>query len=302
MTNLDCKDIKALLSGLVDGELDAPTRHEVERHLADCKACRDMVSHAERLNEMVALDAQRNLWPVGLPAGFEEAVLRRTIYGEAYQFAGRRWTSWLGWVAAAACLLLALSAWVLQQQQRLTRGGPRGPVVSSVESHAGAMPAAYMRSWTSDRPQQADPSADEWDPALRRTVDEELALVQPILASRIESADAFIAPEDADTLYAASNLLVMLGQAREGGFADIERIRAIAEYDDLLERLASTRERLSPEDRATVMAAESILLRIVNGPLNLEDARLLQQTAQTLRLAVQLQAMSDRWPAMASSL
>ena len=45
---MDCTDIKAMLSGLVDDELDAPTRHQAERHLANCKACRSLVSEAER--------------------------------------------------------------------------------------------------------------------------------------------------------------------------------------------------------------------------------------------------------------
>src|SRR5687767_3970761 len=121
MTNFDCQDIKALLSGLVDGELDQEKRHHAERHLAECKPCRNLVDETERLNEMVALDAQRLLWPIGLPAEFEDRVLRRTLYADAYQFAGRRWTSWLGWVAAAAALLLAASIWLIDRQILLPR-------------------------------------------------------------------------------------------------------------------------------------------------------------------------------------
>jgi hypothetical protein len=50
-----------------------------------------------------------------------------------------------------------------------------------------------------------------------------------------------------------------------------------------------------------VLAAESVLLRIVQGPLDLSDLRVLQETASTLQLGAQLEAISGRWP-LASSM
>ena len=77
----------------------------LERHLAECKPCRDLVSETERLNALIALDARTMIAP-RLPEGFEEAVLSRTVYPQTYKFRQRRrmWTTYVGWTAAAACM------------------------------------------------------------------------------------------------------------------------------------------------------------------------------------------------------
>lgn len=38
-----CKEILALLSGYLDGELDAPLCAEIDRHMAECGDCRVVV-------------------------------------------------------------------------------------------------------------------------------------------------------------------------------------------------------------------------------------------------------------------
>ena len=43
MTTMQCPDIKALLSGLVDDEIDGETRHLAERHIATCRPCRALL-------------------------------------------------------------------------------------------------------------------------------------------------------------------------------------------------------------------------------------------------------------------
>ncbi|MCI0676577.1 MAG: anti-sigma factor [Phycisphaerales bacterium] len=297
MTNLDCKDIKAMLSGLVDDEVDRDTRHAAERHLADCPGCRELVNEAESINQMLAMEAERALSPAGLPAGFAEAVLGQTVYAEAYNFAGRRWTSWLGWVAAAACLLLSLSIWVLNQGGgSLIAGGPRGadPLPPGLQGTRGS--SHLTRSWTFDGPL---PGASAQDEQTNAAIDEQLARYQPA-ALEVDFSSQNLSQDDADTLYAASNLLTMLSRADASSFADAERVRQIAEYDEILERLESVRERLSAQDRAVVLAAESVLLRIVNGPLSLGDLTMLRETVKSLELAAHVQAISDRWFAAAS--
>jgi hypothetical protein len=89
-------------------------------------------------------------------------------------------------------------------------------------------------------------------------------------------------------------------RADASSFADAERVRQIAEYDEILERLQSMSERLSAQDRTVLVAAESVLLRIVNGPLSLEDLTMLRETVKSLDLAAHVQAISDRWFASAS--
>ena len=101
--------------------------------------------------------------------------------------------------------------------------------------------------------------------------------------------------EDAETLYATSNLLDTLNRADLSSFADVERIRQIAVYDDLLPRLAKVRANLSPAERPVVLAAESVLLRVVNGPLDLQDLRELHDTVAALDLSSEVGAISNRW-------
>ena len=84
--------------------------------------------------------------------------------------------------------------------------------------------------------------------------------------------------EDAEALDAAALLLEMLLAAGTEDFADLERIRQIAEYDELLPRLAVARQRLDSRSQLSVFAAEAALLRIVHGPMSLQDLDALRQT------------------------
>jgi len=310
MTELDCKDVKALLSGLIDGELDDSTRHLAERHLVDCKPCRDLVNETEKLNALLALEGQRQALPAGLPARFEDAVLRQTVYAEAYQFAGRRWTSWLGWVAAAACLGLAASMWFLNPQvvrsgemnmaaQNQPSQSPRSAINSSWTYSGNLSPDALAAARSAGR---RDISGAELrlNPQVASVVDEQLASVMPATYTTRPAREPEITREDAETLFAVSNLLEKLKNADLRSFKDVEQIRQIAEYDDLLPRLAQSHERLSPAEQPVVMAAESILLRIVNGPLSADDLTSLHNSVVALDLPAQVQTISNRWQPAAS--
>lgn len=292
MTDFDCKDIRALLSGFIDGELDDATHHQVERHLVDCKACRELVNESETLNDLLVRDAGRMM---ELPESFENAVLRQTIYAEAFNYAGRRWTSWLGWVAAAASLGLAASLWFLN---------PRfAPVeteqfVMAPDSPAPLRPSVYAvggRSWTYDGSlAESAPVQTAVSDETFRAVDNQLASVIPISyhTPAILSLSPPMSQDDADTLFAAANLLDMLTRADLTSFADVERIRQIAEYDELVPRLGETLGNISGADRALVMAAESILLRIVRGPLSVDDLESLRETVHSMDLADQIHAIA----------
>lgn len=299
----DCTDIKATLSGLIDDQVDADTRHLAERHLSECAACRGLVSEAEGLDELIAMDAAE-LAPRRLSDGFVDGVLNRTVYARMYEQAGWSWTNWLGWVAAAASLCLAASIWFLDRQAR-----PSSTDRSlTAHSDAGAAPtrgmnaadASGLRSWTYDdglepgaiiRTASIDSEFD-LDDATRLAIDEQLALAQPARALERVAQSPAITPEDSDTLHATALLLDMVADSDLTDFADIERVREIASYDQLPQRLADVRSRLRPADRAAVMAAESILLRIVNGPMDLGDLRLLHDTVASLNLAAQIGAIS----------
>ena len=78
MDTIDCTDIKVLLSGLVDDEVDEPTRYRAERHLADCADCRRILDEMESLNHLIALEAGDEPETDALSDDFVCAVLDRT--------------------------------------------------------------------------------------------------------------------------------------------------------------------------------------------------------------------------------
>ena len=92
MRSMDCTDIKVLLSGLIDDELDAQTRHLAERHLAECTDCRNIMNEAEALTGFIALEAEEG-GAGALPEGFAGAVLSRTAYAHEVRSSGAA-----GWV------------------------------------------------------------------------------------------------------------------------------------------------------------------------------------------------------------
>ena len=107
--------------------------------------------------------------------------------------------------------------------------------------------------------------------------------------------------DDSETLDDVSRLMMMLAQAPDQSFVEVERIRRIAEYDRLLPRLARLRANLAPQDRTAVFAAESVLYRIVRGPLSMEDVQIMRDDVSRLELARRLEAIGNRW-SPASSL
>ena len=288
MQTMDCTDIKALISGLLDGELGASTRHLAERHLAECELCRALLDEAERLDRRVAAAADAHLEPGGLPPTFEGTVLSRTVYTDGPRRGMQRWTNWLGWLAAAASMGLAITIWMLDGRAAPEAVGPK-PVVAYLTG-SELKSSVFDGHLAEEIYRTADPGPPVPAPAAPVDGDD------PALVLSDPRPVAPIRPDDADTLYAASLVLAMLAEADEETFRDIEHIRQIAEYDDLLTGLSRARDHLGAEDRPAVLAAESILLRLVRGPLSLDDLKGMRQTVATLGLSTQLDAMSDRWP------
>jgi anti-sigma factor RsiW len=258
----DCTDISAALSALVDGALREPQRHAAERHLATCASCRALLSDAERNDELLALAAAPGR---ELPAGFEQAVLARIAGPGA---AGTRFRSWLGWIAAAASLGLAGSLWVLDRAGLRSAPAAREVLVAGI----GYEPGPELRS-------SIRPGAPE-------TVIQ-APLYRDAPAARVLTSDA------ADALDSASRLMGMLAAGGATSFASAEQVRRIAEYDDLLPRLAGAREELAAADRAAVLAAESLLYRVVRGPISLGDLDEIRRTSTRLDLPQRLERLGS---------
>src|SRR5688500_13298052 len=99
-----------LLSALLDGELDATQRRDVETHLAGCPSC------ARHLEELKAVDVlARGLPPVAVPDGYLDALpgrVRARIRADRSPSAAR--APWV-WPLAAGLALAVLAPLVLRE-------------------------------------------------------------------------------------------------------------------------------------------------------------------------------------------
>lgn len=114
MQRYECQDVQAVLSGLLDGELDATTSHLAEAHLSQCAPCRTLLQQAEETDDLLrATVGSYAAWPSDL-----DRRIRTEVFGQAEDAAharGRRrllFAAWSGWSIAAVVMLgfgLALS-------------------------------------------------------------------------------------------------------------------------------------------------------------------------------------------------
>lgn len=281
-TAFDCTDLKALLSAFVDGELPGDIRHDAERHLARCAECRALVTEAEANDRLLAGALVEGEVP--LPDGFEQAVLSLTVDRRRAD----RWRSWLGWMAAAACLALAVTIWFTNRpaRQQASPADARAASESPRPWNGSDAPKAMLAGLVINEVAQYPP--DQAPRPLTRT---------PAPASGDERA---LPRETAEVFEATALLLDMLQQGAADSFADVERVRRIAVYEELLDRLAVAREELPAADRPAVMAVESMLYRIVRGPLSLQDLRDLRMDIARLDLPEQLGAITGARPGASS--
>jgi hypothetical protein len=311
---LDCTDIKVMLSALVDDQVDADARYRAERHLAVCEACRTLVGEAERNDALVAATVGLGDQPQSLPAGFEAIVLDRARGG---QRSTRRWTSWLGWFAAAAVLLLAATLWQLDRPAAVT--GTADTDAPPALINAVYQPGLEIRSWMLDdeatRGRRLTPRSRSVWPVVNEVAEYVTDLsamagseaTTPVSSTagrtvwwRLEAGPGALSRDDVEALEGASLLLAMLRQGDDDGFGSVEHARQIIEYDGLLDRLSDARANLSAEDRPPVLAAESVLYRVANGPLSLADVREMRRTISRLGLPQQIEAISGGRPDSAS--
>lgn len=326
--SIDCTDMKALLSAYIDDEMDGPTRHLAERHLADCEHCRALVNEAEGLDGLIALDSQVRANAARLSESFEQEVLARTAYAQPPHDASR-WAMWTGWFAAAACLGLAAAIWltdvpapnlqIAHTNAEEFTGAPEATVRADDDARESApasfsQPAAYttgldlqsdtyegtlpaesfrLASHVRIQPNETTrfalpPAADDF-----RT-DEPLQDEQPVPPARF--AGESLSVEDSETLYSTALLLDLLGDVDLTSFSEVEWMRRVIETDELLPHLHMTRDRVAVADRPAVFAAESIIVRIAEGPLELQDVERLQEIATTMGLADELTRISRLAP------
>lgn len=96
---MNCEEIRILLSGMIDGELDFAEKKAVTDHLVTCYACREEFARLKKLKEvtddMKYFDLPDRLW-----AGYWHGIYNRLERG-------------IGWIllSIGAILILAFAAW-----------------------------------------------------------------------------------------------------------------------------------------------------------------------------------------------
>jgi len=259
MSRFECVDFKVSLSPYLDGELDRDTRTRADRHLLECRPCRDLLERAERQDAEVrrAFDPS-SLETAPLPAGFERAVfaaIERSAPATTPHGRGAiaRFSSW-GWPAAAAAAMALSVVW--------WRDVPPTTVVAPVSVPAVTGDSVATNAW-------------------------------PFLPS------ATISGDDVHALHATG---ILLGAIEEMPFEDAaarERLRQIARYDVLLDRLTVLSSKLDPAARRDVDAARSalfVLLRdgsaAADSPVESATWSSLQEDLRMLELPKALERLS----------
>jgi predicted anti-sigma-YlaC factor YlaD len=186
---MTCTEMDARIDALLDGELPAAERAEVEGHLAGCAACAAL--HAD----LVALRERARLAPaeVAPPPALWAAVERLTTRDS--RLAAR--SSLRPWVlAAAAVLLVALSSlttvFVLRDRdpQLVTRDSPP----TALDPRLAALESDYQRATTElVRALEAEAALS---PSVREALGRHLAVVDAAIAEA--RASVLERPADAD--------------------------------------------------------------------------------------------------------
>lgn len=305
-SELDCGDVGALLSGLIDDALPAEVRHAAERHVAGCAGCRAALDQAERNDDLVLASIE---FASALPAGFEDSVFSQTTRSLPLRFTQprSRWFAASGWLAAAAMLALSAVVWTLDgapgrsilpadnssDRSTIQMSGPR-------TSHYALPPEAV--SSTSESYLVALPGDDEVDGhGVRAATNLGIALgIESAQGAAVVndhrpmffSGQGRLSQEDQDTLMRVSNLLRMMLEDDGRSFAVAEGMRRMIETAELLPRLERVRENVQVEHRAMLMNAESILWKIWTGPVHESDLRSLRDIAESLDLTGELDRLS----------
>jgi hypothetical protein len=200
--DLTCADVEARAADYLEGDLDAATRADVERHLAVCSDCAALVADlraiAARARSLPPVAPTRDLWD-GIAARIEAPVIG--IGADTRdELARRRPLGTRGWMAIAAGLVLATAGTTFSLTRLLYDSAP-APSIAAVPSDGPA--AATAGGAGGDTTLPAEPvggsSAAAGRPAARirqvartaaeATYDPEIVRLRKIVDTRREQLD-----------------------------------------------------------------------------------------------------------------
>ncbi len=306
---LDCADVAARLSALIDDEISPENRLIAERHLVQCADCRRLVDEAEAVDMMIRVETYGALDGVAddLPPGFEDAVLAATVGPTVGAPGPWRFAAFTGWVAAAAALGFAAFIWTSNQTTTNQPGVVSNLTVTDDDARfaeAGADVAAPMGPALGvDRPGSgATQLAGFTAPGGAHMSNAALDAMPPIAAPSLDESAALMGPfewgftltdDEADAIEQAARLMERLSNASTSTFADVEFIRRAADASNLIERLNGVAERAPEAEQGVLRSVEAALLRIRFGPIGQADIAELRDYADHRDLSDRLAAFSD---------
>jgi anti-sigma factor RsiW len=181
---MNCREVRALLDGLVDGDLSEEHRREVERHLERCVECRTSEAGLRALLARVgalprSLAPARDPWP-----GIVSRIMAGEVIEHDFAGEGRRWYLLGAAAVAAAALIVAVSVVtaVLVCRERASRVAltPERPGAAAGVTSASLDLAQAQATYTAARQQLLaafEARKDSLSPQTLAVVEENLRII-----------------------------------------------------------------------------------------------------------------------------
>ncbi len=101
---MKCNDIRELLAGYQDGELDRAQEEMVKKHLSECEQCRTEMARLDKVKEVTSKVQYKDL-PLEVWEGYWQSLYRRIERG-------------LGWifVSIGSIIMAGVGIWLLLQR------------------------------------------------------------------------------------------------------------------------------------------------------------------------------------------
>jgi anti-sigma factor RsiW len=136
----------SMLNGLADGELSTDQLTHANEHLARCPACTSNALYQSLLKSATAKAGQRFTPPPHLQERLTRlASSRLEAQGTGHKYPLQWRFGWLGWVTAAALLLVAASTMLVQRTSRraeLASAGHAALVTEVFDQHVATLAAS----------------------------------------------------------------------------------------------------------------------------------------------------------------
>lgn len=266
---VDCVDFKVMLSPYLDGELASEARFAADRHLIECRDCRGLLERAEANDETIRELCQRDpayaqhvAGPADLPQEFERAVLGRINRRQAVHW--RRMRGSLGLLAAAAAVALAAALWTIWPSGRKDGEFQNGNERVDLPGSNG-----------------------EWEPLANGLHGPPMRVAQDAPRSIPN-----LSPDDTQALHATSLLLEEVLVTPFENIATRSRLREMAIYDELIDRLGQIQPHLDSITRRHIAAARAALFELQREHLDVGEWNDLQDDLRSLQLIRELEDLA----------